>query len=36
MAQFLLEKKAKPAKSNVDTISSVYAGFLKCSDCKKW
>ena len=35
MAQSLLMRKAKPAKSITDTIPSIYAGFLTCSDCGK-
>ena len=35
MAQSLLMRKAKPTKSNTDTIPSIYAGFLTCSDCGK-
>lgn len=35
ISQSLLMRKAKPTKSNVDTIPSIYAGFLTCSDCGK-
>jgi len=34
-AQSLLMRKAKPTKSNTDTIPSIYSGFLTCSDCGK-
>ena len=35
MTQSLLKRKAKPVKSNTDTIPSIYSGFLTCTDCGK-
>lgn len=35
ISQALLMRKAKPTKSNIDTIPSIYSGFLTCVDCGK-
>jgi site-specific DNA recombinase len=35
LAQALLAKKAKPVKSTIKSIPSIYSGFLTCADCGK-